>query len=121
MVDEFLGIGDDGVSRTRLTVRADNLFVENGLLDECGILEHIAQSAAARVGCLCRERGQEVPLGYIGSINDFRLTAHPAVNDEIITSIAIIQEVFNISLIEARCTVGGDCIAVCRMKIYLEQ
>ena len=121
MVDEFLGMEGQNVSRSRLTVRADNIFVDNGVMDECGVIEHIAQSAAARIGYICREARKEVPLGYIGSVNDFHLLAHPKVDDTIETIIEVIQEVFNISLIEAHCCVDGNCIATCRMKIYLEQ
>jgi len=121
MVDEFLGMEGDNVSHAQLTVRAENIFVDNGVMDECGMIEHIAQSAAARVGYICREAGKEVPLGYIGSVNDFHLLTHPKVNDTIVTRIEIIQEVFNISLIEAHCCVNDSCIATCRMKIYLEQ
>lgn len=121
MVDEFLGVEERNVSRSQLTVRKDNIFVEGGVMDECGVIEHIAQSAAARIGYICREAGRDVPLGYIGSVNEFHLLAHPRVNDTIVTTIEIIQEVFNISLIEAHCCVGGNCIASCRMKICLEQ
>lgn len=120
MVDGFLGMEEGNVSRSQLTVRADNMFVDNGVLDECGIIEHIAQSAAARIGYICREAGKDVPLGYIGSVNDFHLLSFPKVNDTIITKIEVLQEVFNISLIEAHCFVAERCIASCRMKIYLK-
>ena len=49
MVDRFLGL-EDGISTTCLEVRADNIFCNDGCLNECGVIEHIAQSAAARVG-----------------------------------------------------------------------
>lgn len=121
MVDEFLGIGEDNVSRSQFTIRADNIFVNNDVLDECGIIEHIAQTAAARIGYICREESKNVPLGYIGSVNNFQLFSHPRVGDTIDTTIEIIQEIFNITLIEAYCYVGESCKATCRMKIYLEQ
>ena len=119
MVDEFLGI-EGNLSRTRLVVREDNLFVCGGVLDECGIIEHMAQSAAARVGYLFREKGEKIPLGYIGSINDFTVARHPKTGEEMMTVIEVMQEVFHISLVAARCEVDGRCIAACKMKIYLE-
>ena len=45
MVDEFLGI-QENLSRTRLTVSKENIFVDNDRMSECGLIEHIAQSAA---------------------------------------------------------------------------
>ena len=46
MADAFYGIGEDGCARSGLTVCEDNIFVEEGALSECGLIEHIAQSAA---------------------------------------------------------------------------
>lgn len=119
MVDEFVGI-EDGVSRTRFAVYNENIFVEANLLSECGIIEHIAQSAAARVGYIFKSNNQPIPLGYIGSVNDFKLLENPKVGETIETTIEVIQEFFSITLIEAHCSVGGREVASCRMKIFLD-
>ena len=119
MVDEFLGI-EDSVSRTRFTISQENIFVDEGVFSECGLIEHIAQSAAARVGYIFRSKNCPIPIGYIGSINNFAISKHPVVGDTIETSIEIIQEVFNITLIQAHCFVGGVEIATCKMKIFLD-
>lgn len=119
MVDEFLGI-DNNVSRTRFTVYNDNIFVSNGEFSECGLIEHIAQSAAARVGYIFKSKNLPIPIGYIGSINNFVIYQNPKVGEAINTTIEIIQEVFNITLIQAYCHIDGKEIASCRMKIFLE-
>lgn len=120
MVDEFLGI-DNNVSRTRFTVKEENIFVDDNQLSECGLIEHIAQSAAARVGFIFKSKQQPIPIGYIGSVNNFELNKLPHVGDDISTTIEIIQEVFNITLIKASCCIGDEEIASCKMKIFLEQ
>lgn len=119
MVEKFLGI-EDNVSRSCLTVLADNIFVNDGKLSECGLIEHIAQSAAARVGYIFKSQNQPIPLGYIGSVNNFELKANPKVGEVVSTTIEIVQEVFNITLIQARCYVEGVEIASCKMKIFLD-
>lgn len=119
MVDEFLGI-DNNVSRTRFTVYNDNIFVNNGEFSECGLIEHIAQSAAARMGYIFKSKNLPIPIGYIGSINNFVIYQNPKVGEAINTTIEIIQEVFNITLIQAYCHIDGKEIASCRMKIFLE-
>lgn len=119
MVDEFLGI-DNNVSRTRFTVYNDNIFVNNGEFSECGLIEHIAQSAAARVGYIFKSKNLSIPIGYIGSVNNFVIYQNPKVGEAINTTIEIIQEVFNITLIQAYCHIDGKEIASCRMKIFLE-
>lgn len=119
MVDEFLGM-ENNMSRTRFTVHKDNIFVDNDEFSECGLIEHIAQSAAARVGYIFKSKNLLIPIGYIGSVNNFVIYQNPKVGDVINTTIEIIQEVFNITLIQAYCYVEGKEIASCRMKIFLD-
>lgn len=119
MVNEFVGI-EGNVSRTRFAVYNENIFVDNGCLSECGLIEHIAQSAAARVGYIFKSNNQPIPLGYIGSVNDFKLVENPRVGETIETTIEVIQEVFGITLIEAHCSIEGREVASCKMKIFLD-
>lgn len=120
MVDRLTSI-EEGVSYTELEVRADNLFVERGVLSECGLIEHIAQSAAARIGYLFRMRDEAVPIGYIGSVNQFALGRLPRVGERLTTSIRVLQEVYQVSLVEAEVRSGDEVVASSRMKIFLEQ
>lgn len=119
MVDTFLGI-EEGVSHTEFNVHEDNIMVENGVLSECGLIEHIAQSAAARVGYIFKSQDMDVPIGYIGAVNKFSVETLPPVGSLINTEVKVLQEVGGISLIEAVCKVAGECIAGCRMKIFLD-
>lgn len=120
MVDKFLGI-EDNVSRTEFIISEDNIFVDNGEFSECGLIEHIAQSAAARVGYIFKTKDMPIPIGYIGSVNDLKLIENPRVGDTILTTVEILQEVFNITLIKAHCVVNGKEVATCKMKIFLDQ
>lgn len=120
MVDKFLGF-DGNVSKTSFAILDNNIFVHEGIFSECGLIEHIAQSAAARVGYLFHSKEQPIPIGYIGSVNKFELLDNPKVGDTISTTIEVIQEVFNITLIQATCHIDTKEIASCRMKIFLEQ
>lgn len=120
MVDGFYGIRDN-VSLTSLTVTPGNFFYADGVLDECGIVEHIAQSAAFRAGYLARSNGKEVALGYIGSVEKLVVHKLPEEGQTLRTEIEYEQEIFNVTLISARVTVDGEPAASCKMKIFLEQ
>ncbi len=120
MVDEFLGIKET-LSVSALTIKEDNIFCIDGLFDECGIIEHIAQSAALRVGFLCKKEGREVPPGYIGSVNKFKLHNLPVLGAKIKTDLIIEHEFMNISLISATVRSDSMVIAECNMKIFLQQ
>ncbi len=120
MIDEFLGM-EGNVSRTRFTVREDNIFVDEGKFSECGLIEHMAQSAAARIGYIFRSKNEPVPIGYIGSVNDFTILESIEVGEVIETTIEVLQEVLGITLVEARCSIGGREVASSKMKIFIKE
>ena len=93
MVDKFVGI-TNGISETQLTIKNDNIFVENDCFTDFGLIEHIAQSAAARVGYICRKENKPISIGYIGAISNMEIVFLPKINDILETRIEILQEVF---------------------------
>ncbi len=124
MVDEFFGVDVDGVlSESGLRVSEDNLFydAEMDSLSDCGVIEHIAQSAALRMGYIYRSNGKDVPLGFIGSVNKLKIFELPRVGERIRTQIRVEQEVMNITLISAESRVADRMVAECRMKIFLQE
>ena len=118
MVDKFVGI-TNGISETQLTIKNDNIFVENDCFTEFGLIEHIAQSAAARVGYICRKENMPISIGYIGAISNMEIVFLPKINDMLETRIEILQEVFNITLIKAESFTDGRLAASCQMIIFL--
>lgn len=120
MVDCFYGM-DEQASYSGLTVRDTNLFCHDGVLDECGVTEHIAQSAAVRVGYLYASKGERIPVGFIGSVNKMTYHALPLVGDELHTVIKVEQEIFDITLISARVESDGRLIAEGQLKIFLKK
>ncbi len=120
MVDRFYGI-DGNSSYAGLTIQTDNLFCQAGKLQETGILEHMAQSAAARIGYLYTERGEPVPLGFIGSIDKLTIHSLPSIDEVLVTEISVVQEVGDITLIAARVCSNEQLIAEGRMKIFLKK
>ncbi len=120
MVDEFFGV-DDNLSVSALTITEDNIFCECGVLNECGVIEHIAQSAALRVGYMYRTAGKEVPIGFIGSVNKFKIFELPKISEKVTTEIRVEQEIMNITLISAVVKNEQRVIAECTMKIFLQE
>ena len=102
---------------TGFTVRQDNIFVKDGVLREPGIMENIAQSAAAKGGYNVKKLGEKPGLGFIGALSDLKIYFHPSVGEELITEIQVKNEVFNVSRIEGRLTCNGKLVAKCEMKI----
>ncbi|WP_289771792.1 hydroxymyristoyl-ACP dehydratase [Bacteroides acidifaciens] len=120
MVDSFFGI-EENCSYSGLTVTPDNIFCEAGKLQEPGIIEHIAQSAAARIGFIYTRQGAQVPLGFIGSVDKLRIYDLPEVGMKLFTEITVVQEVLDITLIAAQVKADEKLIAECRMKIFIKK
>lgn len=120
LVDKFFGI-DGPDSFSGLTVREDNLFCHNGILAEEGVIEHFAQSAAARIGFLFVQNNEPVPVGFIGAVSRFSLHAHPQAGRELLTVVSVIREVGNITLAVVQSWVGDELVAEGELKIYLDK
>ena len=120
MVDSFFGF-EENRSYSGLTVTTDNLFCEAGRLQEPGIIEHIAQSAAARIGFIYTRQGEKVPLGFIGSVDKLKIYNLPEAGMKLFTEITVVQEVFDITLISAQVKAEEELIAECKMKIFIKK
>jgi len=108
----------DTQSTCCLTVRADNVFFEKGCLTAPGLIEHIAQTCAARLGyynCYVQKTG--VRLGFIGEVKDLNILRLPREGEMIETTIAVVQEIFDVTLVTAEVRVGAEVIATTRLKI----
>lgn len=117
MIDGLLTVTPTEADTT-LTILPDNIFVQSGILREPGLIEHVAQSAAAWVGY--KGQHEEPKLGYIGEIK--RLTIHslPAVGQKMQTHIDLLGEALDISLIAAKVIVDNVLVMECQMKIFLK-
>jgi len=105
---------------TSLEVRADNIFVDNGHLSVAGINENIAQTCAARMGYISRSSGERVRIGVIGAITGFSVSRTPLTGEVLTTTIDVVQEVFQVTLVHATVKVGDELIAETDLKIALQ-
>jgi len=67
MVDRLTGVVEN-VTTTTFLIRDDNIFCENGELREPGLIENMAQTAAAGTGARTGDSAAEAPAGIIGGI-----------------------------------------------------
>lgn len=118
MVDQLIA-SDEHITRTSLRVRSDNIFVEDGVLREPGLVENIAQTAAARAGFMAKAEGKPVRVGYIGSVRNLHINGFPKINEEIITEVVIEKQVFDVSVVSGKVTCNEKVLAECEMKIFI--
>lgn len=111
---------DEQSADTGLTIREDNIFVKDGLFREPGLIEHIAQSAAAFAGYGTFVRGEEPKLGFIGEIKDSVFNLMPPVGSELRTHIQLVTVIGGIRLINAEVRLKDELVATCVMKFFLK-
>ena len=103
-----------------LTILSDNLFCENGFFTEPGLIEHIAQSASVMAGYNTHRNNSPAPIGFIGEVKKYKTFTLPKVGDKLITTINILSEIMNITLVTAETKVNDHTVATCQMKIFIK-
>ena len=120
MVDTFFRADENG-AETGLHIQSGSLFCEAGSLREPGMIEHVAQSAAAFAGYAPYTRGEQPKLGFIGEVKKFRISRLPRVGEFLHTSLRVLGEAAGVTLIAAETKVEDEVLATCQMKIFIKE
>ena len=120
MVDALFSVSESG-AETGLFISSDNIFVSGGCLMEPGIIEHVAQSAAAFAGYSQYLSGEEPKLGYIAEIKKFSIGKLPLAGQHLRTRLEVLGQAGNMSLLSAVVSAGEEEIAGGQMKIFIKE
>jgi len=115
MVDGLLDYHVNGILAT-FTVAPDHIFVKDEILQESGLIEHMAQSVALHTGFGYYLREEQAPIGYIGSISNLEIYQCPKVNQQIRSEVTVLQEFSGVTLVEITSKVEQTIIATGQMK-----
>jgi len=120
MIDELL-YNDEVKTVTSFKIEESNIFLCEGHMTEYGLIENIAQTAAARIGYIALETGSAVPIGFIAGIKDLKIFELPEQSAVIITEVTILDHVLGMTIIAGQNSCDGRIMASCEMRIFLEQ
>lgn len=120
MIDEVISCSEKEIV-SRLEVTENNMFVLDGKLTESGLVENIAQTAAAKVGYECHQRNIPVPVGFIGGVSKVHVVDLPPIGAQIETTVVIKNDVMNVTIISGHSKVGDQDLISCEMKILIQQ
>ena len=118
MIDKLVSF-DMAVAVTQLEVRADNVFCKDGRLSAEGMMENIAQTCAARMGYINQTNNVAVKIGVIGAVSNYEVFRTPRVGELIVTTIEVMEELFQITMVKAVVRCGNETLAQTNMKIAL--
>ena len=118
MVDKVLAFGENFIT-SGFTVEETNIFTDNSIFQEAGLIEHMAQSVALYTGYQFFLKNEPAPTGYIGSIKSIEIFQLPKVNDNLITKVNVLQEFAGITLVDISVLLNDVEIARGQMKTVL--
>ena len=118
MVDTLIS-HQENTTKSAFTILADNILVNQACLSEAGLLENMAQTAALGKGFESTENNEKPPIGFIGAVKNLCVLRLPQVDERLETTVVVKHVVLNASIVEARVKSGGEEIASCELKIFL--
>lgn len=118
MIDTLHSVTDIN-TKSGLTITLDNIFVRDNKLTAMGLVENIAQTAAAMAGHYFKTANEEVKTGFIGSVKNLNIHSLPTVGSTLNTVITQLQEVMNIKIVKGEVFLGEQLLAECELKIFL--
>ena len=117
MVDKLLS-SDENSTQTAFRVNEENVLVVEGKFSEAGLMENIAQTAAARAGYIAMMENKPVAVGYIGAVKNLEIFDLPKINDELVTEVKIKNQVFDVTVISGTVRRNDIVMAQCKMNIF---
>ena len=117
MVHSLLEASDDHAI-TQLAITADNIFLASEIFTEPGLVENIAQTAAAHVGYQCALKSIPVPIGYIAAVRNLHILQLPMLNTIITTTVRIMNKVMDITVVQGIVEQEGRSLCTCEMRIF---
>ena len=120
MVDEIEAV-DDTHAVTAFTVLHDTYFMlPDGTMSETGLIEHIAQSCSALMGCQAlAQQLEKPPVGLIGEVKHFECQRRPQADEKVCTSIEFGFTFGNVTIATGESRVGEELIAKAQLKIFM--
>lgn len=115
MVDELSDYSENHLL-SGFEIKEDNLFIQDGLFQASGLIEHQAQSVALHTGYKYYLLGKDAPTGYIGAIKSFEAEMLPKVGDQLKSEVTILNEVMGVTLVDIVTKLNGEVIAKSQMK-----
>lgn len=105
-----------------MDIKADNIFVEDGILSSSGLIENIAQTCAARIGYVNKYiLKKAVNIGVIGSVRNMEIIEFPKVGQQITTYVDVKEDVFGMTLASAIVKCGDKTLVNTEIKIAVKQ
>lgn len=100
-------------------VQADNVLLDGEYFSEGGLIENMAQTAAAGNGYECQQANKAVPIGYIGAVKHVQIIKRPKVGDLINTYLELKTKIGAASIMSGKIIFNNEIIATSELTIFV--
>lgn len=118
MITELMDVREQSATSS-FRILENNIFVKDGQFQESGLIENIAQTAAAMSGYKAKISGKAAEIGFLGSVKNLRIYYLPAVDTNLTTEVRLENQVLNVNLLKGFIRQEDKLVAECEMKIFL--
>ncbi len=118
MVDSLQYFSEDKII-SGFRIPMDNLFSKNNLFHAPGLIENMAQTIALHKGYSYFLKGLPAPAGYIGAMKKVQVFDLPQVDQKLTTTVNILHDILDVTLVSATIECNGRLIAQGEMKTAL--
>jgi 3-hydroxymyristoyl/3-hydroxydecanoyl-(acyl carrier protein) dehydratase len=108
----------DTMAVTEFYVASDNVFTYEGHLQEPGMVENIAQTAAVYIGYQFLQKNLPIPIGYIAAIQELKIESLPPVNKTLTTKVKVTNRILDVTVVQGTVEVDGKILCSCEMKVF---
>lgn len=119
-IDKVINFNETEI-RTSFEVKSYATLVASGKLQEAGLVENMAQSAAALVGCNAKLNNAPVKIGFIGSVKKLEVYRAAKVGEVLVTKLKVITKAIGVNVAEGEVNCGTELIAKCIINIFLQE
>ena len=119
MVDTLLEFSPEKIMSS-FNILDSNLFFKDNQFLESGVIENMAQTVALHTGYDYYLKGEDAPLGYIGSIKKVEIFQLPKLSETIFTEALILHEFMGVTMVSAKVfNTNHEIIATAEMKTVI--
>ncbi len=109
-------------AKTSFKVPKGHFFCEGGIFRTGGIIENISQTAALYAGYSYREKGMDVPLGFITAIKDLEIFWFPREQELIETSVELLNDIMDFRIFKGEVfSEDKVLLAHCELRIFVQE
>lgn len=119
-VDSLVSVNEEQTVSV-YTVKENNPMQEGNFFSEGGLIENMAQTAAAGVGYDCLTNNKPVVPGFIGAVKKLQVYALPKSSNMLTTTITVTTKVMNATIVKGEVFLSDKLLATCEMNIFLQE